>query len=108
MLRLDHTDKPTGPFEGMTPPLEGYWWETSRQVCIPWVMSRTPRAFLTFLRAQEAKGKAVVFPTVINARLDKLLRLRGYQECVVYVDYVGEDAECLVLRPELLAQAVSR
>lgn len=106
IFRLDHTDKPPEPF---TPEvihdgeLDTYWWETERQVCIPWIASSKPHRFLKFLCEHEAKGKAVVFPTVIGSRLEKLLRLRGYQPAVVWVDYLDYDADCLVLNPERLA-----
>lgn len=102
MIRLDPTDHPTGKYQEMSDGLEGYWWETEKQVCIPWVFSHDPRAFLHFLKAQEAKGKAVVFPTIINARLAKLLLLRGYVPALIYVDYMHQDTDCLVLNPEKL------
>lgn len=106
MLRLDHTDRPPSPFipNWFSGGLDGYWWETERQVCISWIASENPHAFLRFLREQEAKGKAVVFPTVINARLERLLQHRGYQRALLYVYYMRQDTECLVLRPEILSE----
>ena len=106
MIRLAHTDQPPEPFspeEIHGDGLDTYWWETDRQVCIPWVASTNPYRFLRFLREQEAKGKAVVFPTVIGNRLARLLLLRGYQAGVIWVDYMNEDTDCLVLNPERLA-----
>ena len=74
----------------MPPDLGGYWWETDVFVCVPWVYSRDPGAFLRFLRDIERKGKTVFFPTIINARLDRLLRLRGYQDAVAPDQCKGE------------------
>lgn len=74
--------EPTG-YGKMPQGLSGYWWETAHFVCVPWIASSDPKAFLSFLRGLERKGKTVFFPTVINARLDRLLRLRGYQDAVV-------------------------
>lgn len=106
VFRLDHTDKPPEPFSPEVihdGELDTYFWETERQVCIPWIASTKPHRFLRFLREHEAKGKAVVFPTVIGSRLAKLLMLRGYQLGVVWVDYMDCDTDCLVLNPERLA-----
>ena len=103
-IRLDPSDHTnSGSCQALAPPLGGYWWETERQVCVPLITSASPKKFMEFLAAQEAKGKAVVFPTVISLRLDRLLRHRGYVDSVVYADYAGEDVDCLTLRPELLA-----
>ena len=33
----------------MPPDLGGYWWETDVFVCVPWVYSKNPGAFLRFL-----------------------------------------------------------
>ena len=79
-LVLTH-DSPDA-FLPMPPGLEGYWWETSTFVCVPFVLSHDARAFIGFLNDLERKAKFVFFPTIINARLDRLLRLRGYQDAV--------------------------
>lgn len=67
--------------------VDSYWWETS-VVCVPLIFSE-PRPFLTFLRNIEAKGKPVFFPTVLNPRFDKLLRLRGYIDAVTKDKHFG-------------------
>lgn len=102
MIRLDHNDIPPTdePFKEMPSQLDGYWWETDHQICIPVIMSHSPRSFLLFLSEQEGKGKAVVFPTVISGRLEKLLRLRGYVDSVVYDFQMEIDHHCLTLYPE--------
>lgn len=76
----EHPDK----YEEMPEGLEGYWWETEHLICVPWVASRNEGAgtFSRFLKDIEAKGKVVFFPTIINARLDAILRARGYVEAV--------------------------
>lgn len=105
-FRLDHTDIPPEPFKPeviQDGELNTYWWETERQVCIPWIASTKPHRFLKFLREHEAKGKAVVFPTVLSGRLAKLLLHRGYVPGVIFVDYMNEDTDCLVFNPERLA-----
>lgn len=48
-------------YKDMPDGLNGYWGETDNLICV----------------------QVVFFPTVIHARLDKLLRLRGYQDAVV-------------------------
>ena len=69
-------------YNDFTGDLEGYWWET-QIICVPFVASKSPRAFLRFLNDIESRGKPIFFPTVISARLDKLLRMRGYVDGVI-------------------------
>ena len=107
-IRLDHNDHPSGGYNEMPEGLAGYWWETDRQICIPDIRSFNPHRLLRFLGDCEAKGKAVVFPTVINARLDRLLRLRGYVDSVVFVGYMGTDTPCLTKNPEGVALAKAK
>lgn len=74
-------------------PLGGYWWEDDETVCLPVISSNGhPREMLNFLAMLEAKGRRVFIPTVINARLAKLLELRGYRysETVVFDDVMKE------------------
>lgn len=71
-------DEPAGGYrtaEGLSG--DTYWWEGEHIVCVPFVAG-PPRPFLRFLCEIEARGKPVFFPCVVNARLDRLLRLRGY------------------------------
>lgn len=72
-----------------------YWWETD-MVCVPWVMGNNPQAFLCWLRELEAKGKPVFFPTVINGRLDALLRHRDYVDALWPIDERNEVIEVLI------------
>ncbi|GAI22754.1 unnamed protein product, partial [marine sediment metagenome] len=53
-------------------------------VCVPFVESQKEGAgnFSRFLKDIESKGKMVFFPTIISARLDAILRKRGYIEAV--------------------------
>ena len=76
----EHPDK----YLDMPKGLEGYWWETEHLVCVPFVESRNEGAgnFSRFLKDIEAKGKMVFFPTIISARLDAILRARGYVEAI--------------------------
>ena len=105
MIRMDAADTDNAVSNTFPHPLEGYWWETERQVVIPWIRNTgTPTTFLKFLRIIEHKGKAIVFPTVINARLDKLLRLRGYVDGVVWAEGFEEDVHCLVFQPEYIEE----
>ncbi len=73
-----------GPFHDLTSPLDGYWWESDKIVCVPFVGSQKPQAFVVFLGEMEAKGKPVLFPTVVNGRLDTLLERRGYEEVLFW------------------------
>lgn len=66
-------------FHALQPPLHGYYWQDAEQIVIPVVASQDPRKLLGFLAEQEAKGKWVRLPTVINARLARLLEHRGYR-----------------------------
>ena len=68
-------------------PLYGYYWESDDTLCVPFIASSGhPKAFLHFLTAIEVKGKQVIFPTVINFRLARLLKNRGYQ----YYPHIGK------------------
>ena len=69
-------------FLDMPEGLEGYWWETEHVVCVPFVESRNEGAgnFSRFLKDIEAKGKIVFFPTIVSARLNAVLRGRGYED----------------------------
>ncbi len=64
--------------------LEGYWWETEHLICVPFVASRHEGdgSFIKWLKELEAKGKIVFFPTIVSARLDAILRKRGYVDAV--------------------------
>ena len=76
---------PSGPFGNVPEPMEGYWWETDF-VVIPWINSNGhAHEFLRWLHGLEAKAKPVLFPTVINTRLARLLEKRGYHECLFWV-----------------------
>ena len=78
-IPLDH---PRGGFqeiEGLAP--DSYWWRGEHIICVPFVAG-PPRPFLRFLKQIEAEGKIVFFPCVVNARLDRLLRLRGYVDAI--------------------------
>ncbi|GAI70410.1 unnamed protein product [marine sediment metagenome] len=76
----EHPDK----YLDMPQGLEGYWWETEHLICVPFVESRNEGAgnFSRFLEDIESKGKMVFFPTIVSARLDAILRKRGYTEAV--------------------------
>ena len=58
--------------------LEGYWWETDHLVCVPLVIAKAVGAFSKFLKEVEAKQKVVFFPSIVSAKLDSILRARGY------------------------------
>tara|TARA_Y100000310_G_scaffold204700_1_gene204929 strand:- start:3136 stop:3642 length:507 start_codon:yes stop_codon:yes gene_type:complete len=82
MIELDHSVSPE-KYIGMPEGLDGYWWETETQICVADIHSHDPQSFIRFLNVIERKGKPVFFPTLVNARLDRLLRLRGYQDAFV-------------------------
>lgn len=69
-----------GKFLNMPDGLDGYWWETEHVICIPVVISDNEGSgiFSKWLSILETKGKTIFFPTVISARLDAILRERGY------------------------------
>lgn len=69
--------------------LEGYWWETDKLVCVPVVIATREGAFSNFLKSIEAKPKIIFFPTIINAKLDTLLRARGYEEAFTTDEIFG-------------------
>ena len=76
----EHPDKYLDMPEG----LQGYWWETEHLVCVPFVASKQEGSgiFSKWLDELETKGKWIFFPTIISARLDAILRKRGYVEAV--------------------------
>ncbi len=81
--------------------LDGYWWETERALCVPWIASDSPHVFVKFLMQCEAKGKQVIFPCVINERLSILLKRRGYKDAFLWADEpFNEYVDCLVLNGE--------
>ena len=71
--------------------LEGYWWETKRVICVPIVINCNPGdgSFSEFLTQLIEKEKLVFFPTIISARLEAILRKRGFQEAFVVDDLMG-------------------
>lgn len=71
-------DHPIEAFKTMPEGLDGYWWETETEVCVPVIFSSKPRAFLSFLGEIMGKGKYVFFPTVVSARLGALLKAKGF------------------------------
>ena len=81
-LPCENPDKYLPPHEG----LDGYWWETNVLICVADIRSRFEGQgyFRRWLDELEAKGKNIFFPTVISARLDMILRKRGYIEAFVY------------------------
>ena len=83
----EHPDK----FLDMPEGLDGYWWETEHLVCVPSVASKREGSgiFSNWLNELEAKGKTVLFPTIISARLDAILRSRGYVDAGVNDEYLG-------------------
>lgn len=89
---------PPAGYQEPPKPLSGYWWETEL-VCVPVIFSSSPSAFVRWLRHLEAKGKPVFFPTVINARLDALLRKRGYVEALTWSEDFGEWCSGLLKAP---------
>ena len=64
--------------------LKGYWWEAEHLICIPVVISPNEGegTFSRWLKELEAKGKVIFFPTLVSARLDSILRLRGYVDAL--------------------------
>lgn len=67
-------------FNDMPAGLNGYWWETEHQICVPFIESQHEGngTFTKWLDILEGKGKTIFFPTVISARLDFILRNRKY------------------------------
>jgi len=82
-----HPDKYLDMPEG----LEGYWWETDNQICIPLVASKNEGdgTFSNWLNELEGKGKLIFFPTIVSARLDHILRKRGYKDAFVIDKKMG-------------------
>ena len=82
-----HPDK----YLDMPQGLEGYWWETDNQICVPFVENRNEGdgTFSKWLTELESKGKLIFFPTIISARLDAILRKRGYQDAFVIDKEMG-------------------
>lgn len=64
--------------------LWGYWWETEHLICIPVVESENEGSgtFSKWLKELEKKGKVVFFPTIVSARLESILRARGYVDAL--------------------------
>ena len=81
----EHPDK----FLDMPEGLGGYWWETDNLVCIPFVEARKEGAFSAFLKELNGKGKIIFFPTLISAKLDSILRSKGYVEAGVMDKMMG-------------------
>lgn len=83
----EHPDKYLDMPEGLV----GYWWETDNQICVPLVIAKSESdgSFSKFLKDIEAKGKLVFFPTIVNAKLDAILRKRGYQDAAAPDEIFG-------------------
>ncbi len=81
---LEIPDENPSEYLDMPEGLSGYWWETDNQICVPVVMAKNEGdgTFSRWLTELEAKGKVVFFPTIVSARLDAILRGRGYVDAV--------------------------
>lgn len=81
MIEVNHDESPDRYLD-MPEGLDGYWWETDENVCVPVVISKHEGngTFSRWLEILEAKNKTIFFPTIISARLDMILRKRGYQD----------------------------
>mgnify|MGYP001576036037 CR=1 FL=1 len=77
--------RPTRPYRKMPAGLYGYWWETERGICVPLIASyhQGDGTFSTFLNTLRQKRKTIFFPTVVSARLDAILRAKGFIDCWV-------------------------
>ena len=86
-------------------PVDGYCSVSEDTIGVGWVSSSDLRAFLRVLRQLEAEGKRVVFYTVINARLARLLQRRGYtwKPGVAYSERFGESIDGWVKEPRKVA-----
>ena len=73
-------DEDPSKFLDMPAGLEGYWWETEHLICVPFVENKHQGdgTFSKWLKELEAKGKVIFFPAIISAKLDAILRARGY------------------------------
>ena len=71
--------------------LSGYWWEVDNQICVPFVASKNEGdgTFTKWLDELEVKKKLIFFPTIISARLDYILRKRGYEDAFVIDKIMG-------------------
>ena len=78
-------------FNDMPKGLAGYWWETEHQICIPVIFNNNEGdgTFGKWLDELEAKGKTIFFPTIVSARLDFILRNKGYQDAYVIDNEMG-------------------
>jgi hypothetical protein len=81
-------------YQGMPNELAGYWWETKNLICVPDIISKEEGKgnFSKWLTELEAKGKIIFFPTIVSARLDAILRARGYIDAVT--EYIDENFGC--------------
>ena len=73
----------------MPPGLDGYWWETDDFICVPVVIAKRKGAFSLFLKELSAKNKTIFFPTIISAKLDALLRAKGFQDAYIKDEMMG-------------------
>ncbi len=65
--------------------LSGYWWETQHLICIPFIASMNPGdgTFASWIEQLQTKGKMIFFPTIISARLDRILRDHEFNNAFV-------------------------
>ena len=95
-------------YNDMPEGLSGYWWETSHLICIPVVISEVEGSgvFSKWLDELGSKGKVVFFPTIISAKLNAILRSRGYVDAyskmseLEYKIYKQEYCDGLALFPK--------
>lgn len=85
MKALKIGDESPEGYNEMPKGLTGYWWETKHQICVPVVFNNSEGdgTFSKWLSKLEAKGKVIFFPTIVSARLDFILRERGYDNAYV-------------------------
>ena len=88
-------DETPAKYNEMPEGLEGYWWETDHLVCVPLVIAKAAGTFSKFLKEVEAKQKVVFFPSIVSAKLDAILRAKGYVEAYAFDHQFNEAVDGL-------------
>lgn len=87
MIRLP--DEHPSKYKKMPQGLEGYWWETDKMICVPVVIAQKNGVFSSFLKDLMKSKKIIFFPCIVSAKLDAMLRAKGFQDAFVVDEMMG-------------------
>jgi hypothetical protein len=107
-IPVSEIGSPCGFDDEIYPGVKGYAIESVGRLYLPLVFSERPSAFLEFLRLCESYEPPVVFASVINPRLERLLKVRGWIKGVCFDGEADEHTDVWSYKKEYYEKSDSR